>query len=87
VSSTPRAAATVTAIVTATVAQANETSAASFDAAAFSFAVQEERTSLTDSIKKFTGELANSLKRAADDISSLEVITYSADDLNKVTYS
>jgi hypothetical protein len=87
VSSTPRAAATVTATVTATVAQANETSAASFDAAAFSFAVQEERTSLTDSIKKFTSELADSLKRAADDISSLEVITYSADDLNKVTYS
>jgi hypothetical protein len=64
-----------------------ETSASSFDAAAFSFAVQEERTSLTDSIKKFTSELAESLKRAADDISSLEVITYSTDDLNKVTYN
>ena len=32
-------------------------------------------------------ELADSLKRAADDISSLEVITYSTDDLNKVTYN
>ncbi len=66
---------------------AAETSASSFDAAAFSFAVQEERSSLTDSIKKFTSELADSLKRAADDISSLEVITYSTDDLSKVTYS
>jgi hypothetical protein len=66
---------------------ASETAVASFDAAAFSFAVQEERTSLTDSIKKFTGELAEALKRAADDISSLEVITYSTDDLSKVTYN
>jgi len=71
----------------AAIIMADETSAASFDAAAFSFAVQEERSSLTDSIKKFTSELAESLKRAADDISSLEVITYSTDDLNKVTYS
>ncbi len=63
------------------------TSAASFDTTSFSFAVQEERSSLTDSIKKFTSELADSLKRAADDISSLEVITYSTDDLNKVTYN
>jgi hypothetical protein len=62
-------------------------SGSSFDAASFSFAVQEERSSLTDSIKKFTNELADSLKRAADDISSLEVITYSTDDLNKVTYN
>jgi hypothetical protein len=58
-----------------------------FDMTPFSVQVQEERTSLTDSIKKFTSELADSLKRAADDISSLEVITYSADDLNKVTYN
>jgi len=79
------AAAIATAAVVADAATA-ETSTASFDATAFSFAVQEERTSLTDSIKKFTSELADSLKRAADDISSLEVITYSTDDLNKVTY-
>jgi hypothetical protein len=59
---------------------------AAFDMIAFSVQVQEERTSLTDSIKKFTSELADSLKRAADDISSLEVITYSTDDLNQVTY-
>jgi hypothetical protein len=81
-----RAAAATTSAPSAAVMPANETGAASFDAAAFSFAVQEERTSLTDSIKKFTGELAESLKKAADDISSLEVITYSTDDLSKVTY-
>ena len=62
-------------------------SGSSFDAAAFSFAVQEERSSLTDSIKRFTSQLAESLKNAADDISSLEVITYSTDDLSKVTYN
>ena len=62
-------------------------SGSSFDAASFSFAVQVERSSLTDSIKQFTTELADSLKRAAADISSLEVITYSTDDLNQVTYN
>ena len=60
---------------------------ASFEASSFSFAVQEERSSLTDSIKNFTSQLAESLKKAADDISSLEVITYSTDDLSKVTYN
>jgi hypothetical protein len=77
-------------VATASVAAVSisaETNASSFDAAAFSFAVQEERSSLTDSIKKFTSELADSLKRAADDISSLEVVTYSTDDLSKVTYN
>ncbi len=59
---------------------------ASFDAAAFSFAVQVEgeRSSLTDSIKKFTNELADSLKKAAEDISSLEVVTFTSDDLKAV---
>ena len=58
-----------------------------FEASSFSFAVQAERSSLTDSIKNFTSQLAESLMKAADDISSLEVITYSTDDLNKVTYN
>jgi hypothetical protein len=58
--------------------------AAAFDMASFSVQVQEERASLTDSIKKFTGELAESLKKAADDISSLEVVTYTSDDLKAV---
>jgi len=62
-------------------------SGASFDASSFSFAVQEERTSLTDSIKNFTSQLAESLKKAAEDISSLEVITYSTNDLSQVTYN
>ena len=57
---------------------------ASFDASSFSFAVQEERSSLTDSIKNFTSQLADSLKKAADDISSLEVVTYTSDDLKAV---
>jgi hypothetical protein len=60
--------------------------APAFDTMSFAAQVEGERTSLTDSIKKFTNELAASLKKAADDISSLEVITYSTDDLNKVTY-
>jgi hypothetical protein len=80
------AAAVATAAVAAVPAVA-ATSTSSFDTAAFSFAVQEERSSLTDSIKNFTGQLAESLKKAADDISSLEVITYSTDDLSKVTYN
>jgi hypothetical protein len=69
------------------IAEASKGGAPSFNAEAFSFAVQEERASLTDSIKNFTSQLAESLKKAADDISSLEVITYSTDDLSKVTYN
>ncbi|HTP08152.1 MAG TPA: hypothetical protein VMP08_07875 [Anaerolineae bacterium] len=62
----------------------SSSSGSSFDATSFSFAVQEERTSLTDSIKNFTSQLADSLKKAADDISSLEVVTYTSDDLKAV---
>jgi hypothetical protein len=61
--------------------------AAAFDMMSFSAQVEGERTSLTESIKNFTSQLAESLKKAADDISSLEVITYSTDDLSQVTYS
>jgi hypothetical protein len=90
VSTKPTVASTLTAVAPKPPAPPDSGSASggsSFDAASFSFAVQEERSSLTDSIKKFTNELADSLKRAAADISSLEVITYSTDDLNKVTYN
>ncbi len=91
VSATPaKAPTTVAAVPTSTpvtAASASTSEGPSFDAASFSFAVQEERSSLTDSIKQFTTQLAESLKRAAEDISSLEVITYSTDDLNKVTYN
>jgi hypothetical protein len=81
---TPVAATTV---ATAAAESRTPETMAPFDAAAFSFAVQEERATLTDSIKQFTSELANSLKRAADDISSLEVITYSTDDFSNVIYN
>lgn len=50
----------------------------------FAAQVEGERTSLTDSIKNFTSQLAESLKKAADDISSLEVVTYTSDDLKAV---
>lgn len=50
----------------------------------FSVKVADEREGLTDSIKNFTSQLAESLKKAADDISSLEVVTYTSDDLKAV---
>ncbi len=50
----------------------------------FSAKVADEREGLTDSIKNFTSQLADSLKKAADDISSLEVVTYTSDDLKAV---
>jgi hypothetical protein len=50
------------------------------------FALDQERTSLARSLKDFTGELARALGRAADDISSLEVTTYTSDDLESVKY-
>jgi len=58
--------------------------APSFDTV--SFALAQERTSLADSLKNFTSELATALGKAADDISSLEVATYSSDDLEAVKY-
>lgn len=63
-----------------------EPSADELAAAGKSFAaqVQGERESLTDSIKNFTNKLAESLKKAAEDISSLEVVTYTSDDLKAV---
>ncbi len=68
---------------------ASEPSADEIASVSKSFAaqVEGERSSLTDSIKNFTSQLAESLKKAAEDISSLEVITYSTDDLSKVTYN
>jgi hypothetical protein len=41
---------------------------------------------LGDSLKQFIVNLTESLKRAADDISSLEVRTFGTSDLSKVTY-
>ena len=51
-----------------------------------SFALGQQRSSLADSLKKFTGELATALAKTAADISSLEVSTYSSDDLEAVKY-
>lgn len=41
---------------------------------------------LGDSLKQFIKELTDGLGRAADDLSSLEVRTFGAGDLSKVTY-
>jgi hypothetical protein len=41
---------------------------------------------LGDSLKQFIKELTNGLGRAADDLSSLEVRTFGAGDLSKVSY-
>jgi hypothetical protein len=56
----------------------------SYDAVAF--ALGQERTSLANSLKNFTRELATALGKAADDISSLEVITFASDDMETVKY-
>lgn len=53
---------------------------------AVAFALGEERTRLGNSLMNFTRGLAEALGRAADDISSLEVITYASDDMEAVAY-
>jgi hypothetical protein len=50
------------------------------------FALGQERTSLADSLRSFTRGLAEALGKAADDVSSLEVITYASDDMEAVKY-
>jgi hypothetical protein len=61
-----------------------EPAPASYDAV--SFALGQERANLADSLKNFVSQLAEALGKAADDISSLEVATYTSDDLNAVKY-
>ncbi len=53
---------------------------------AVAFALGQERTGLAQSLQNFTHELTAALGRAADDISSLEVTTYTSDDLEAVGY-
>jgi hypothetical protein len=65
-------------------AEATREDLVSYDAVAF--ALGEERTSLADSLRDFTRGLAEALGKAADDISSLEVITYASDDMEAVEY-
>jgi hypothetical protein len=67
-------------------AEEKQPSAADTSFEAVSFALAQERTSLAESLKNFTGELATALGKAADDISSLEVVTYTSDDLEAVKY-
>ena len=52
----------------------------------FAVQVQGERKGLVESLKDFTGQLAQSLKEAADDLSSLEVKTYTTSDFDAVKY-
>jgi len=68
----------------AEVTEAPQEELTSFDEVAF--ALGQERSGLGKSLKDFTHELARALGRAADDISSLEVITYASDDMEAVEY-
>ncbi|NBD36446.1 MAG: hypothetical protein GVY30_10685 [Chloroflexi bacterium] len=53
--------------------------------AAEAFGIREQVDDLTVSLREFTDQLAESLKEAAKDISTLEVKTYTTDDLTAVT--
>lgn len=55
------------------------------DLAAEDFGIREQVDDLTTSLREFTDQLAESLKEAAKDISTLEVKTYTTDDLSAVT--
>jgi hypothetical protein len=50
------------------------------------FDVQEQRKGLMDSLKDFTARLAEALAKAAEDITSLEVSTYTSSELESVKY-
>ncbi len=60
------------------------TEVATFEAT--SFEVQQQRQSLMDSLKGFTSRLAQALEKAAEDITSLEVSTYTSSDIDGVKY-
>ncbi len=62
------------------------TPAEAADLGAVAFALGQERTSLADALKNFTHELAQALAKAADDVSSLEVATYTSGDIQTVEY-
>jgi hypothetical protein len=53
--------------------------------AAEKFGIREQVDDLTDSLREFTDQLAKSLEKAATDITTLEVKTYTTDDLSAVT--
>src|SRR5512135_3706339 len=50
------------------------------------FDVQVQRSGLMESLKGFTSRLAEALAKAAEDITSLEVSTYTSSDLVGVKY-
>lgn len=52
---------------------------------AVAFGLRDQFSDLSESLRKFTDQLAESLKEAAKDISTLEVKTYTTDDLSAVT--
>ncbi len=66
------------------IAGAEETLIASEEVA---MAFAAGRSTLMSSLTNFTDKLANAVNKAAKDISSLEVTTFSSSDLTKVTYN
>jgi hypothetical protein len=50
------------------------------------FDVQEQRKGLVESLKGFAARLAEALEKAAEDITSLEVSTYTSSELESVKY-
>jgi hypothetical protein len=55
------------------------------DVAAVNFGLRDQVSGLTGSLRTFTDQLADALSKAATDITTLEVKTYTTDDLTGVT--
>ncbi len=53
--------------------------------AAVNFGLRDQVSGLTGSLRKFTDQLADALEKAATDITTLEVKTYTTDDLTAIT--
>jgi hypothetical protein len=53
--------------------------------AAVNFGLRDQVSGLTGSLRKFTDQLADALEKAAADITTLEVKTYTTDDLTAIT--
>ena len=48
--------------------------------------LKQAQASLTNALQQFSEKLCETLKKAIDDVSSLEVATYVSDDMSTVTY-
>jgi hypothetical protein len=70
----------------AEVQAAPESYAAPIDEAAVDFGVRETGTEIVRSLRSISRKLADMLHTAADDLTSLEVLTYTGDEMEKVTY-